>query len=340
MDEKDLKDQSAQQDKVQEEYDEEWERMKADEEKEAKKDADSKAGPGPTDTDESRKADEEEEAKKADEEAGKKADDEARKKEEEEKGKTEGEKAYSKEDFEKLEKRFGDTQKWAQTLAQELSDLKKTITDRDKGAATDQQVKDQQKAADDAEKELRDQIEKIKEDYPEMVKPLQAILERMTSLNKTFSEQSKKFSDMEEKRKKEEELEKQHGAALEAFERDVKPKIVEKHTDFDRIVRSEEFYKWASEQRPSLRTAALDSGVPEDIVWALDEFKKSKYGDIFKAQKDKEEKEKDRRIADAQTLRGGSTQHPGKSKKEKDPNDYDGGWSEAGKELEKEGLRA
>lgn len=63
--------------------------------------------------------------------------------------------------------------------------------------------------------------------------------------------------------------------AFEYFEANVKPKVVKVHPDFDEIVRNPKYWEWARAQRPALRFAAEDSPDPEDIIWALGEFKKS-----------------------------------------------------------------
>lgn len=77
----------------------------------------------------------------------------------------------------------------------------------------------------------------------------------------------------------------QRESALRKFEREVKPKILKVHPDFDTIViiknpdgsvaLNDAYIKWAEQQRPALRTAALQSSEPDDIIWALSEYKKS-----------------------------------------------------------------
>ena len=63
--------------------------------------------------------------------------------------------------------------------------------------------------------------------------------------------------------------------ALAYFEANVKPKILEKHPDLDTIMKGEAYWKWAEQQRPALKYAALFSGDADDIIWAISEYKKT-----------------------------------------------------------------
>ena len=71
--------------------------------------------------------------------------------------------------------------------------------------------------------------------------------------------------------------EKQKQEAFAYFNDFVKPKVIIVHPDFDDIVLDKEqrFFKWADQQRPALRFAATESSDPEDIIWAISEYKKS-----------------------------------------------------------------
>lgn len=61
----------------------------------------------------------------------------------------------------------------------------------------------------------------------------------------------------------------------------VKPKVLEVHPDFDEIVKNETYWQWIEKQRPALKFAGKDSGDPDDIIWAISEYKKSiKNGDV------------------------------------------------------------
>jgi len=125
--------------------------------------------------------------------------------------------------------------------------------------------------------------------------------------------------------------------AIELFEREVKPKILEVHKDFDQVVQSKEYWQWAEAQSPALRYAAMDSPDPQDIIWAIGEFKKSlAKGDIQKI-KAQESIGKANKVTHLQTLRGASSSAPVGGRKG-DPQDYDDGWEEAGNILERQGL--
>lgn len=76
--------------------------------------------------------------------------------------------------------------------------------------------------------------------------------------------------------------------ALEYFNANVKPKILKIHPDFDdivlkktpdgKLIANDEFFEWAEKQRPALRFAAMESNNPDDIIWAISEYKKFKQG--------------------------------------------------------------
>lgn len=100
-----------------------------------------------------------------------------------------------------------------------------------------------------------------------------AIAQRST---KRVEEQEITGKDVEAKRQ----------VALEHFEKHVKPKILKAHPDFDSIVLkkspdgklipNDEFFQWAEKQRPALKFAAMESDNPDDIIWAISEYKKFK----------------------------------------------------------------
>jgi len=75
------------------------------------------------------------------------------------------------------------------------------------------------------------------------------------------------------RQKQEEQDAKARQAAFEYFVQNVKPLVVKVHPDFDRIVAGEGYWKWAEKQRPALKFAAFNSGDPEDIIWAIGEYK-------------------------------------------------------------------
>jgi hypothetical protein len=53
----------------------------------------------------------------------------------------------------------------------------------------------------------------------------------------------------------------------------VKPIVLKVHPDFDSIVAGQGYWEWAEKQRSALKVAALNSGDPLDIIWAVSEYK-------------------------------------------------------------------
>ena len=62
----------------------------------------------------------------------------------------------------------------------------------------------------------------------------------------------------------------------EYFEANIKPQIIRVHPDFDAIMKDEGYWQWAEQQPTQLKHAALTSGNPSDIIWAINEYKKFK----------------------------------------------------------------
>lgn len=222
-----------------------------------------------------------------------------------------------------ITKALNDTKAYATRIAQELADLKKS---QEKGGASAAEVAATQKKADDAQADIEAIADKIYEDYPEL-KPL---VDLMTAKTKSLETEVTTL-----KKGKEVDAEKEARAkAKTVFEETVKPKILEKHKDFDAIIKTESYWEWAKKQRPGIRFMAMDSDNPDDISTALTEFKKS---ELYKADIDQiKEKDKTKRdnINNAQALRGGSTSFPAPRRTDTGKDDYEAGWRE-GEEEEK-----
>ncbi len=244
---------------------------------------------------------------------------------------------------EAMEKAVRDSQAAVTRLAQDKSELQKKLDAYEKGTATARDVADAQKAVKEAEDALSG-LDKVKEavyaDYPELKSVLDPIIEQ----NRTLAKEVKAL-----KVDKEAEAEREQTNALrEHFNAKVKPEVLKVHADFDDILTvpatdgkravNEEYFKWAETQRPSLKTAALLSNDPQDIIWAVTEFKKYKGTPAAQEIKDRQEKDKNEKLTNAQTLRGGSTGFPVKGRKTGDPDDYDSAWDEAGTKLKEQGV--
>lgn len=231
--------------------------------------------------------------------------------------------------IESLEKALTDTKSYATKLAEEMAELKRKLAEQEAGTATKKDVDEQKKAAEKAQDDLDSVKEKIYDDYPELKALLDPILNETRILKKELGDikaESKSRSQVDAQAK-----------AIEIFEKEVKPKVVEVHKDFDELMKTKDYWEWAGKQRPALKYAAMDSGDPDDIIYAITEYKKAVAAPEFQKLKEKEESMKKDKMINAQTLRGGSSSFPMRQKS--DSNDYDSGWSDADKLLEKEGIR-
>ncbi|MCL5238639.1 MAG: hypothetical protein M1353_12510 [Nitrospirae bacterium] len=244
---------------------------------------------------------------------------------------------------EAMEKAVKDSQAAVTRLAQEKSELQKKLDAHERGTATEKEVAEAKQAVRDAEDALSG-LDTVKEavyaDYPELKGVLDPIIEQ----NRTLAKEVKAL-------RVDKEAEAEQGkvnALRDHFNAKVKPEVLKVHADFDDILTvptgdgkraaNEEYFKWAEDQRPSLRTAALESNDPQDIIWAVSEFKKFKGTPAAREIQNKEEKDKQNKLTNAQTLRGGSTGFPVSKGKKGDPDDYDSAWDEAGAKLKEQGV--
>lgn len=230
------------------------------------------------------------------------------------------------------EKRIKDLQAGFTKISQENSELKKKLEAFEAGTATRKEVEDQQKKVDDAKAAINQEaLSTVFKEYPELEAILNPLLQTVESL-KSETEQFKASKAVdaqraEEDRKKE---------ALNYFETKVKPLVVhgeDGHPDFEQIITTDDYWEWAEQQRPGLRTAALNSSDPEDIKMALSAYKKDRAMPEAKKLKQQQEEKRQEKLNNAMSLRGGSTQFPAKGKA--DDNDYDAGWEDAGKLIAK-----
>lgn len=234
------------------------------------------------------------------------------------------------------EKRIKDLQAGFTRMAQENSELKRLLQERDAGNATDKQVKDQQQKV-DAAKAAIDQgaMDAVYKEFPELKGVLEPLLQTVSTLQNETQSVRKELEDRDAKARQNAEFEKKK-KDLEEFESKVKPKITAVHPDFDDILSNDEYWKWADKQRPSLKVAAFLSTDPEDINWAISEFKKANALPSAQALKTQDKDRRETKLQQQMSMRGGSTPLPS-SGKNKDPNDYDGAWDEAEKEERRQG---
>ena len=244
-----------------------------------------------------------------------------------------------------IEKALKDTKAWATRLAQENAELKRTIEAYEKGQASRQDVEAQKKAVEDARKgyeQAQDSLESIKkrvyEDYPE----LQDLLDPMFEMTQSMKSELEEIKREQQLRQQEAE----RARALEEFELRVKPQVMKVHPDFEEIIfqrgedgrmmLNDEYFQWAMQQRPSLRFAATESSDPQDIIWAISEFKKFKGTPEAEEFRHRQQAEKEKkRVAAAAVPPGSGPAMPISAAGGPSEDDYDAAWAEATRKLEK-----
>lgn len=244
-----------------------------------------------------------------------------------------------------VEKALKDTKAWATRLAQENAELKRMLEAYEKGQATRKDVEDAKKAVADAEKafqEAQDSLDEIKnrvyEDYPE----LKDLLDPVINLTKSLKDELDTMK-AEQRARREDDERKQ---ALEEFNLRVKPEVMKVHPDFEDVIfkrgpegqmaLNDEYFQWAMQQRPALRYAATESSDPQDIIWAVSEFKKYKGTPEAEKLRLEQQKEKEEKIETAQSMMPSSGPAMPISKTgAASEDDYDAAWAEATKRLEK-----
>ena len=224
-------------------------------------------------------------------------------------------------------KAFKDTKRWATTLAEENAKLREKLKAHEEGKVTDKEVDAARKAVAESRDGFEAARTKAYEDYPELKGVLDPLIDTVNVLKKENVE-LKKGREEEAQRKGREE-------ALTTFQRDIKPHVLKKHPDFDDVMKNEDYWLWAEAQRPALKVAAMNSRDPEDIVWAVGEFKRFSASGEMDALKETDLKKREERMTNAMTVKGGHTPFPTGPKKGSE-DDYDAGW-DLGKAARKTG---
>ncbi len=227
-------------------------------------------------------------------------------------------------------KALKDTKSYATKVSQENAVLRKKVEEMESGNATQADVDKARKAVDDSSKELEERAAKLYEDYPELKDILGPLIEQ----TKTFKAKAGEFDKFMSTSQKEAEKQRQALEARNEFESKVKPEIIKAHPDFDTLVvqNYDEFSAWANAQSPALKTAALFSPDPRDIIYALNEYKKFLGSGKAQEAKNKDEGKKSAIKSASSAMRGGGSPAPfskdksgGKSEQE----EYDDGFKEA-----------
>jgi hypothetical protein len=227
-----------------------------------------------------------------------------------------------------MEKALDDTKTYAHRLEAEKAELTKKLAELQQGGATKAEVAEAAQAVKDAQDDLDAVKARVYEDYPELQALLDPLMERNKALeSKVTSLETTKARDAEADRKK---------TLIDNFNKNVKPEVLKVHKDFDSIMQSEEYWRWAESQRPALRVAAMDSSDPTDINWAVSEYKKGMATSQVPGIREKESADRETRLKNSATLRGGSTSFPTSGQGDKNPEVY--AWDDAGELLKKQGI--
>lgn len=223
-------------------------------------------------------------------------------------------------------KALKDTKAWATKLAQENAELKRLMSE----GATKQEIAEQRQTVEEAKKDIgADTLDSVYREYPELKEVLSPLLDTVKTLQAQADEMKR-----DKQVSAEQQAENDKKAALENFETKIMPKVMEGpdgHADFKEIISSADYFEWAEKQRPGVKTAALMSNDPEDIKWALSQYKKDRAIPEAAKMKEQEEAKRKQKLNNQMSLRGGaSTISTGKGKA--DPTDYDAAWEQAEKE--------
>lgn len=232
-------------------------------------------------------------------------------------------------DTKDLEKALTDTKEAFTRAKEENAELRRQIEAAKSGEGDPDALEKAKQAAASAQDRFDDLKKKLLDDYPE----LEGFMDETAKMIRGLRGEVEEIK----KGRERDEQDGQRKAALETFNSKVRPVVVEEHKDFDEIMKDPNYWEWAEKQRPALQFAALDSPDPEDIKYAIREFKRFQASPEAQRLKKEQDKSKKERIGNAQSLRPGAPPllPKGSGKKE----DYDAGWDEAGRELEREGVR-
>ena len=226
-----------------------------------------------------------------------------------------------------LEKALNDTKLWARRLEDKNAELMRQMEDFKKGTGSVDAVTTAHKAVQDTQGKMDEILAPVAEDYPELKPVLEAFSSNMKFLQEEVTQLKTARKSEAERTEKE--------AALDLFNKEIKPKVLETHKDFDAVVMSNEYWDWAEKQRPSLRVAAMDSADPEDITWAISEFKRHKASAVAGDLADADANGRARKVTQsASMLRGGASNFPTRARDAKG----ELSWKEAGNLLKEQGV--
>lgn len=219
-------------------------------------------------------------------------------------------------DVETLNNRLTETQRWGHELSAQNKELQEKLAQFEKGQATEEEVSAAQLKTDELKANVKKAKEDIYKDFPEFQALVDPLLNTVSELQQQVVNLSEQTSTGQQQMMQDQ--------ALREFETHVKPKVLAEHSDFDQIITSNDYWEWAKHQRPSLRTAAMDSPDPQDINWALTEFKKAMSGGEIDKHKQQQQLNRDKRQTLAQTPQpAGHSLHQTKPRKPGEMNDQE-----------------
>lgn len=230
--------------------------------------------------------------------------------------------------IESMEQSVKDTKKYASNLQTEVLELQAKVKAYEDGTATEKDVEDARQGVENA-KDAYDEVKaRVYTDYPELQGLIDPMIEANRELKRSNDELNKKVNTFTASQ---EEVEATNRLAVirKNFDENIKPYVLEKHADFGTILEKEYpvFESWAKLQDEKVRDAALYSDDPGEIIEAVTAYKAWKATGAKESLLDDQERRKQERLNNAQTLRGGSVPMSDTRNPKKD--DYDGGWAEA-----------
>ena len=228
---------------------------------------------------------------------------------------------------ESVEKALADTKKHATEVSMENAELRKKVKEFEEGKATEAEVAAAKASFDEAKgglAEAKKKVEVLAEDFPELKDVLEPMLKLNASLVDEVADLKKGVGVEEAERARQ----KEYGEVKANFDANIAPVVAETHPDFLKIFLDPDrtFFKWAEVQSPGIKKMAMESDNPQDITYALTEYKKAIASGDVKTAIETEAKNRNDKLNNAHALRGGSSGGP-PSQAPDDKDNYEAGWA-------------
>lgn len=238
-------------------------------------------------------------------------------------------------------KALQDTKSKLTRVEQDNAELRRKVAQFEAGRATAEEVAQAREAVGKSRQEfadakaraqkIREEVSAVAEDYPEFQGPLGKMVD--------FMEEMAGEVDGFRAIRQASEAERARASAITDFETNIKPKILPTHPDFDQIVKDPKsgYFDWAEKQSPGIRYSAMESNDPNDIIWALTQFKKFRGSEQAEDLRSQQDEERRRRMEGAASMRGGAQGIP-RENRAGDAGDYNAAWDGADAILKKQGI--